>query len=583
MANKIEQSISIKADVQGLDQLRKGKTDLDNLKKAAADIDAQGGVAGGKKGDVDPVSSMQKQINLVRKMHTMTNRMAKDMDKGAMIGSNSYVKNLDRNVKQFKKLADIQEDISDDAKGMTGPTGGGGIAGGKGGGAMGAAAGGMGMLKAGLGGMTQDNVIQSGVAGVGNIGQMMQSKGGKLGKVGKGVGIAAIAGGLAMTLGQLFGGKQEQRAEMGVGIERRLGTPMSKMQMLDIQKMSEYGVINQANLYRGIEAYTKSSGKGDYANQLAGMTRLQMKNVSPETAGAIAAMTSKAGGTLGTEAMVKLAEKGGYGRRVDEFASSVESLTGEMQGMGQMMNPENIARVISDLGAHGEVLRGASGMAAAKNINQSMIGAQSLQSPQQAMMYRALSKGGTLSHGAIMDRMSQGISGEGNLKDYLAYTKKIGGGSENTVRLLMKEGLSRPQAQALVSGDKEVSNKAISDITLADEGSSENVSGALDKIDETGTGQSIRSKLKRFGQKTLKKIIRPSKANDPFTTEEDYQKMKDKVAQDNADLERANRPFTQKEKGKISAEFTQTLLQQIANNTAQPPVILSPPAAANKK
>ena len=523
----IKQEIDIKANVTGLESARKAKQEIQGLKDIAGE--AQKG--GAPSSDVTKISGMQKQINMVRQMHQITSKMTKEANQGAMLGSNQYVKNLEKSIKAYKKLSDISEDISDN----TGAGIGGGQGAGGGKGAGGGLLGGIGTGAKAIGNLSQDNLIGGAMSGLQGIGGGLQDKGGKLGKLGKGLATAGLIAGATTALFSLVSGGAERRADLGLGLERREGKSMDKGQLGQIMQLANFNNLDQAGIYRAMDTYMTVSGRGGLRDQdYATMASMQGKNVNPEVAGRLMGMARISGTDFSAREMEKMGTAGGYGKRLDVFTQGIDELTSSLQNVGELVAPERLGQVISDLGKKGDALRGQSGISTARSLNQAITGGTSLQTPQQAMMFRALSKGGSLGYSEVMDRMSKGVGGAGNIEDILGYMSDSGMDLEGQISLLMGMGLSRAQAKALLGGDAKAIEGAKGNITARTKSSHVT---AKQSQREMGVGVSVGTKLRNVGKNVIDKargvlpwnvptLDKQVEGNDSEYTEQELQDLK---------------------------------------------------------
>jgi len=450
----IEENINIRVGVSGLDQARRAKSDLEDLQKAST-----GEVAGAESPevvDVRKATAFQRQTNYLRMMSMISNKMMQDMRQGDFVGTKSYVKNLEKSIRHMRKMSDIVEDMGDEQDNQNRRNdvvrrrqGGGGMM------LVGMARGAGGVA----GQLGAQQFIGAGISGMGTFGAGMQQAGGRMGGragaalggagIGALIAAAVLAGGVGID--KLITGGFARGAPALLGLERGLGTPFRQTETTAITRNLRDLMIPFEQAIQSAQVSRRIAGGIMSPNRFNQMTRLMsMTGIDPDVAGELMGREVRFGGRMAPGRFVGMAEAGGYGRRVDVFAESVNKLIGSLQDMGVEVGSEAGAKIISELGRYGEPLRGVAGLQTAMGMTQAIRGAQALQTPQQAMLFRSLYTG---DFSQTMDIMERGITG-GNLQRVLSYVRGVTVDTEAQTRILRQMGVpSRSIAKKLLAGE----------------------------------------------------------------------------------------------------------------------------------
>lgn len=456
----IEQSILIRAKFDGLGEMRKAKSDIEDLKKTAESV----GEAGGKEisTDIKSVSALRKQTNLVRQMNTITNKMMRDMKRGDFIGTTSYVKNLDKSIKKLEKMSDVVDDMGDSQQKQDRQS--------RSMGAGGMVQGTVGRFQSIAGALAGRDVVSGGMVAISQTGAGMQQvgkeAGGGTGAMLAGAGLAGIiTGGLLMGLSgidKLIYGAFEDVAPKLYGFERAMGRDITtrkdggKSVYQEIREMSERALLDRADVISAMNVIRMTSG-GRGVNA-ANVIDIMRTGVSPELAGEIFGMEKKYGGDMTGAGFRQMATQGGYGQRIDIFAQGVKQMTQSLQDMGIDIGSKAGAEIISELGMYGKKFRGTAGFRVGMGVTGAMQAATGLETPEAAMLYRAIGKGRT--YRETMLSMEQGVMGRdekgvSNLERMIEYVKSITVDENARARILRKLSkgtISFSSAYDLLSG-----------------------------------------------------------------------------------------------------------------------------------
>jgi hypothetical protein len=433
----IKQSIDIKANIDGLEKIRQGTADLEDLKSATeaiSDAEVQADIP------MSNVSAMRNQLNTVRQMHIITKNMMTDMKRGEFVGTKEHVKGLDESLKRLKKMSNMLDGMSDDAEDVNdnlkdlptdGRPRGAGARAGVTGGAMGLT----GRFQAVGGALAGGDILTGAMTGVtqagGAVRDVGQQRGGRFGAGLQKAGLwGMIAGGVlagAYGIDKLLYGAFENLAPQGFQFERLMGRAISNVDQTGVSPYrklmldAEKNILDRSDVLQAMGVVRARSGAGTMGSAQNIMDLMKV-GLSPEMAGGIMAMERRFGGTMDARQFIKLASQGGYAQRIDEFGRNVQQLTDSLQNVGVDIGSEAGAEIVSQLGRrYGETFRGTGGATAMMGMHQAIQGAMGLQSPAQAMMFRALWRGNFRD---TMMAMEEGISNPENLRMMISHLQR---------------------------------------------------------------------------------------------------------------------------------------------------------------